>query len=117
LTFYEYYMVRVKDEQVQKVVRVPLGEGATVKDALKGAPPLADKSIWITRNEPDSPGKDRVLWVDWSGITHGEKDSTNYPLQPGDYLFVADKPGLQLDRMLSGLVAPLSAPNKPIVVE
>jgi hypothetical protein len=58
-----------------------------------------------------------VLQVNWNAITHGDKNDTNYPLQSGDYLFVADRPGLQLDRILSGIVSPMAASNKPIVVE
>ncbi len=59
LTPYEYYLVRVKDDEVKKVVRVPLKDGVTVKDALQPAPPpLGDKVIWI--NRPSRPTRWRA---------------------------------------------------------
>ena len=83
LTYHEYYMVRAVDDKVQKVVRVALKNGATVKDALKGALPLANKDIWVARIDPEKPGTDHVFRVDWNAITHGDKSDTNYAAAVG----------------------------------
>ena len=57
LTPYEYYMVRVKDDDVKKPIRVPLNDGVTVKDALQSVHSLlGDKIIWINRPDPDQQG-------------------------------------------------------------
>jgi protein involved in polysaccharide export with SLBB domain len=107
---YEFYMVRVVDGAARKVVRVPLKDNITVKDALKGSPPLANKRIWIARPNPDKPGQDQVLTVDWKGITHGDKSATDYPMRAGDYLFVADPAAGGLGRLseaLNALVTPV----------
>ena len=102
LTPYEFYMVRVTDNnEVRKLVRVPLKDGTTVKTALKGAPSLANKAIWIVRPGGDRSGKDQLLTVDWPGIERGSKDATDYTLRRGDYLFVADKPPNALERLFS----------------
>ncbi len=102
LTPYEFYMVRVMaNNDVQKVVRVPMRDGITVKAALKGAPPLANKVVWIVRPGGDRSGKDQVLTVDWSGIERGDKDAKDFALQRGDYLFVAEKPPTALERFFS----------------
>jgi protein involved in polysaccharide export with SLBB domain len=101
LTPYEFYMVRVQENEVRRVIRVPLKDGITVKDALQGAPPLADKLIWISR--PSRPDQNSVgnetLRVDWRAITHGDA-ATNYKMRCGDYLFVAGRPISTLQRLL-----------------
>jgi protein involved in polysaccharide export with SLBB domain len=108
LTPYEFYMVRVKESDVKRIVRVPLKDGTTVKDALLGAPPLAEKRIWITRPNPDKSGKDEFLTVDWQAITHGDM-ATNHKLRCGDFLFVGDKPLSGLQRLLDPGLPPTSA--------
>ncbi len=108
LTPYEFYMVRVKESDVKKIVRVPLKDGTTVKDALQGAPPLAEKRIWITRPSPDKSGKDEFLTVDWQAITHGDM-ATNHKLRCGDYLFVGDKPISGMQRLFDPGLSPTSA--------
>ena len=80
LSYYEYYMVRVSGDQTRKLVRVPLRDGIKVKEALKGAPPLDNKLIWIAQTGGDKPRKEELLRVDWKAISHGDSDATNYAL-------------------------------------
>jgi protein involved in polysaccharide export with SLBB domain len=104
----EYYMVRATANGVQKVLRVPLKEGTTVKDALRGAPSLASKVVWIARPTPGKPGRDQVLTVDWDGISRGDRKATNYALQSGDYIFVADEPVKGMGKLLDAVSAMLN---------
>ena len=104
----EYYLVRANANGVQKVLRVPLKEGATVKNALRGAPSLSSKVVWIARQTPGKLGKDQVLPVDWDGISHGQSKATNYALQSGDYLFVGDEPVKGVSRLMGALTAMLN---------
>jgi protein involved in polysaccharide export with SLBB domain len=100
LTPYEFYMVRVKGDDVKKPIRVPLKDGVTVKEALLGAPPLGDKIIWIRRSNPGTSAADELLAVDWNSVNRDDKAPTNYKLRCGDYLFVADKPPNLLQQLL-----------------
>ena len=114
LTPYEFYMVKVMaNNEVRKLIRVPMKDGMTVKTALRGAPSLANKIVWIIRPGGDPSGKDQVLAVDWPGIEHGVKEATDYALRPGDYLFVADKPLTPLERFFS--VSSADAPRDDCV--
>jgi protein involved in polysaccharide export with SLBB domain len=107
LTPYEFYLVRAKDEEVKRVIRVPLKDGDTVKDALRGAPPLAGMRIWISRRSHANPGRE-ILVIDWRAITHGD-NATNYKLRCGDYLMVADKPPSALQKLLDPGLSPSSS--------
>ena len=109
LTPYEFYMVAVKDGEVKNVLRVPLKDGTTVKDALqavRGVPPEAN--IWVSRPNRDKGGKDEYLTVNWKAVSHGDT-ATNHKLRCGDYVFVAQKPPSGLQRLFDPRSSPTAA--------
>ena len=87
LTLYAYNMVRVKDDEVVKVKSpLPLREGLTVKEALRGAPPLAGKTIWIVRPGGGNSSSNQVLAVDWSRVSKGRERPQQLPAAAGRLL-------------------------------
>jgi len=110
----EYYLVAVSADGVKKLTHVPLKGRMTVLDALKDVPKPGNKIIWITRTMPGQSVKDQVLPVDWEAISRGGSLASNYALQAGDFLFVADEPAKGLGRLYSAvanLFAPVEEPK------
>lgn len=104
----EYYLVTVAPDGVQKVSHVPLRGGETALDAineLATSAQLSSKVIWIARPAPGQSVKDKLLPVDWEGISSGGSTATNYALQPGDFFFVADEPAKGVGRVFNAVTA------------
>jgi len=105
----EYYLVTVTAEGVQDLTRVPLAGKVTVRDAVKGIPRLSNKVLWITRPAPGESVKEQVLAIDWEGVSRLDDNRTNYVLQAGDWLFVADEPAHGFGRFFGALTSMLSS--------
>jgi polysaccharide export outer membrane protein len=87
-----YYVIQQGRENGDIVTRLPIAGNETVLDALSqvsGLDGMRDKHVWIARPKPDGAATDRILLVDWQGITRGAATATNYQLLPGDRVFVA----------------------------
>lgn len=86
-----YYLV--VDDQVY---RLSCAGNETVTDAIgqvKGAAELAAKGhVWVARPRPQLAGPEQILTVDWKAITRQVVTATNYPLLPGDRVFVQPRP-------------------------
>jgi protein involved in polysaccharide export with SLBB domain len=110
LAMNEYYLVTVDDNGVKHFTRVPIKGEPRVRDALAKMK-LSDKIIWITRPDPSRYLRDQVLPVDWESIAHDPNNRTNYPLQPGDWLIVANEPSKGLARVYNAVSGMATAPS------
>ena len=89
------YTVHVRELTTpESAARVPLIGSVTVSDAVdalkRPSGDLVRMDLWVVR--PVAGGKDRVLPIDWTGITSWGKTSTNYLLFAGDRLFLQARP-------------------------
>jgi hypothetical protein len=87
----DYFLVTLAVNQPKNVRSIPLHGSVRVKDALANLPQAAGKTIWIARPLHGPSVKKQILAVDREGIARGE-DATNYTLQAGDSLCLAEKP-------------------------
>jgi len=90
-----YYVISGSDDG-QQVVRIACKGNETVADAIRqvnGLATLAEKSsVWIARPAPNGQAN-QVLRVDWRGIVGEKRMATDYPILPGDRVFVGTAPG------------------------
>ena len=90
----KYYVLADSPEGSQKVYAFPATWQETVSDAIASVDGLAataaQKSIRIVRKKANG-GPDEVLTVDWIAITQNNVATTNYQIQPGDRVIVANK--------------------------
>ncbi len=89
-----FYVITEQDDETSgdMVVRMPVTGNETVLDAIAavgGMASISQKNIWVSRPSEDG---DKILSVDWSGITRGGSTQTNYQLFPGDRLFISSRP-------------------------
>lgn len=105
----EYYLVSVATDGTRKLTRLPHREGLRVKDAVKDVKDLDHKVIWIARASPGRTVSDHLLPVDWEAISHGGSQTTNYALEPGDWLFVAEEPAQGVARLYGALTGVFAA--------
>jgi polysaccharide biosynthesis/export protein len=107
-----YYVVFDLDGQGQRVTRLPFTGNETVLDAissqeLRGLPPGSDRlRIWVSRPIHPEEGHEQVMPVDWQAITKKGSTATNYQLLPGDRLYVAVDPLVEVDGFLARLISP-----------
>lgn len=76
----------------EQVVRLPCTGNETVLDAVANTSGLAGVAskgkIWVSRPAGKSGQPAKMLPVDWRGITENGVTITNYPLLPGDRVYV-----------------------------
>ena len=91
-----YYVIADSENDGQQVVRIACKGNETVADAIRqvnGLAALAAKnSVWIAR--PAANGQTEQIWqVDWYGIVREKRLAAEYPILPGDRVFVGTAPG------------------------
>jgi polysaccharide export outer membrane protein len=102
------------------VTRLPLTGDETVLDALsqiQGIPPEATgRRIWVLRKAPGHGGANTRLEVDWRGITQRGEMRTNYPLLPGDRLYIEAEAVQSTDHSVRKFLAPIQSPFGTILL-
>jgi polysaccharide export outer membrane protein len=88
-----YYVIADRIGFGEIVQRFPLTGNDTVLDAvagiLEGLPPsTSDWRLWVERRAGKAGLPPEVLKVDWVGLSQRGEMATNYPLLPGDRLYV-----------------------------
>ena len=86
-----YYIITESTGASDQLVRMPFKEGETVLVAIariNGLTEVSSKEIWIAR--PSQGECDVILPVNWTDITRGASTATNYSIQPGDRIYIAD---------------------------
>lgn len=88
------YTVHVRElTSPEQTDKVPLTGSVTVYDAVLSLNRRKDDyermDLWLARRERD--GSDRVLQIDWVGITKHGITTTNFQILPGDRLFLQAK--------------------------
>jgi polysaccharide export outer membrane protein len=105
-----YYVITDGGGYGEQVVRLPITGNETVLDAISlitGLPPVASKKlIWVARATPEHHG-DRILPVDWIGITQHGSAATNYQLLPGDRLYVQSEKLRRIDAGIAKFLSPI----------
>jgi polysaccharide export outer membrane protein len=105
-----YYVITDGGGYGEQVVRLPVTGNETVLDAISlitGLPPVASKKlIWVARATPDHHGE-RILPVDWIGITQHGSAATNYQLMPGDRLYVQSEKLRRIDAGIAKFLSPI----------
>jgi polysaccharide export outer membrane protein len=106
-----YYVILNLAGAGEQIVRLPVTGNETVLDALAqvgGLQPFSSKKrVWLARPAPPEAKCDQILPVDWQGITTGASTRTNYQILPGDRVFVAADPLIQIDNFLAKLFSPV----------
>src|SRR5262249_51059838 len=105
-----YYVIFDLDGAGEYVTRMPYTGNETVLDAigqLKGLPPGSDRyNMWIARPTPQNECA-QVLPIDWQAITRKGITGTNYQLLPGDRVYVAVDPIIEVDGWLAKVISPV----------
>jgi polysaccharide export outer membrane protein len=105
-----YYVITDGGGYGEQVVRLPITGNETVLDAISlitGLPPVASKKlIWVARATPGHQGE-RILPVDWIGITQHGSAATNYQLLPGDRLYVQSEKLRRIDAGIAKFLSPI----------
>jgi hypothetical protein len=89
-------------------IRLPLGEGMLIEDALKGVGltrEFSDMSLLVFRTLPD--GKKMKLEVHYDKSKNRVVPAYNYALLPGDLILVKRKTTSPLDGLLDAINGPL----------
>lgn len=106
-----YYVVMEGAGFGDKLVSYPYTGNETVLDAIaeiNGMDRVSSKRIWIARSSSYSNGcYDRILPVDWQGVTSLACHHTNYQLMPDDRIFIEEDKMVAFDTKLSKIIAPL----------
>lgn len=106
-----YYVITDGAGNGELVYRFPIQGHETVLDAISqiyGLPAVASKRrIWVARPAPSSCDGQDALPVDWVAITKRGATATNYQLMPGDRVYVASQPLIQVDNALAKLISPV----------
>jgi polysaccharide export outer membrane protein len=86
-----FYVIADGADGGEQVYRFPATGGETVLDAIARANVrligLGQKGFYVLRPSDDGKGG-QVLPVDWEAITRDGKTATNYPLRPGDRVYI-----------------------------
>jgi polysaccharide export outer membrane protein len=105
-----YYVITDGGGYGEQVVRLPITGNETVLDAISlitGLPPVASKKlIWVARATPEHHGE-KILPVDWIGITQHGSAATNYQLLPGDRLYVQSEKLRRIDAGIAKFLSPI----------
>lgn len=87
-----YYIITDALVGEEQVYVFPITGSETVLDAVRQLGGLAEvagkRKVWIARKSSDG---DRILPIDWNGITQQGLAHTNYQIMPGDRLHVSGK--------------------------
>lgn len=106
-----YYVIYDFPGTGQIVYRLPITGNETVLDALgnlRGLPAgVSKRRIWVARPAPAKCGRTQIMPVDWAAITRNGSAATNYQLMPGDRIYIANDPCVQLDQTLARIFAPI----------
>ncbi len=92
------------------VKKFPLAGDETVLDAISqvnGLSQVSSRKLWVARPSAKDPKKGTVLPVDWEAITQRGIDATNYPLLPGDRVFIAEDHLVAMNNKLNKNIAPV----------
>ena len=92
-----YYVIIRQAGAPDREVRLPLGGGETVLDAVGQMSGLADfdrKKFWLERTNPVA----QQLPIQWDDIVKRGIQTTNYRIQPDDRLFIADRDPKELSK-------------------
>ena len=87
------YYVIVESPAGDQVYRYPCADQVTVLDAVSRIPNfrgIASKKVWVQRPSLNQT-RDKVLSVDWQAIVRQQNTSTDFALQSGDRVYVADR--------------------------
>jgi polysaccharide biosynthesis/export protein len=106
-----YYVIFDGGGYGEQVARFPVTGSDTVIDAIaqvNGLPAVASKKhVWVARRCPTAPGGQRVLPVDWIGITQHGSIETNYQIMPGDRIYVRADKLIKIDTGLAKFLSPI----------
>lgn len=105
-----YYVVTQGAGTGDGVFRFPVTGNETVLDAISqinGLEEVSSKRIWVARAGRDCQGRNRILPVDWNGITQRGEIETNYQVLPGDRVYVAEDKWIAFDSNIAKITAPL----------
>ena len=106
-----YYVITDGGGYGEQVFRVPVSGSDTVLDAIgqiNGLPAVSSKHhIWVARRCPMEASGQRVLKVDWIGITQHGSTETNYQLMPGDRIYVRADKLIKIDTGLAKVLSPV----------
>ena len=104
-----YYVIFDGGGYGQQILRLPITGNERVLDAISlagGLPPVASRrKIWVSRPSPKSCYQ--LLPVDWEAITKGGDPESNWQLFPGDRVYVAADPLIELDNSIAKIFAPI----------
>ena len=74
---------------------------------INGLSQVSSRKLWVARPSAKDPKKGTVLPVDWEAITQRGIDATNYPLLPGDRVFIAEDHLVAMNNKLNKNIAPV----------
>jgi polysaccharide export outer membrane protein len=104
-----YYVITDGGGYGEQLYPFPITGSETVLDALgriNGLPPVADKrKVWVARRGP--AGTNKVLPVDWCGITQRGDVDTNWQLMPGDRIYVKADHWISSDAWIAKRLSPI----------
>jgi polysaccharide export outer membrane protein len=105
-----YYVIFGYGGAGQQIVRMPVMGSETVLDAvsqLGGLSSVSDpRRVWVARSA--GPGEpDKIMPVDWCGVTRRGRGETNYQLLPGDRIYVEAYPMVAVDVAIARVTAPV----------
>jgi polysaccharide biosynthesis/export protein len=105
-----YYVILDGGGLGQTVYRLPVTGNDTVLDAISqvnGLAPVSSKDrIWVSRPAPIGCAH-QILPVDWRAVSECGDTASNYQLMPGDRVFVASYPLVQMDSTLARVISPI----------
>jgi polysaccharide export outer membrane protein len=104
------YLIIDQSAGPEQVIRLPVYGNETVLDAIgqvNGLPINTSRTkIWVARPTHDHEGK-KILDVDWCAVSKEGSTLTNYQLLPGDRLYIARDPLVNVDYVLAKILAPI----------
>jgi polysaccharide export outer membrane protein len=106
-----YYVITDGGGYGEQVYPFPMTGNETVLDALGkiyGLPWNASKKhIWVARRVPGNTHQDKILPVDWIGITQHGATATNYQIMPGDRVYVKADGWRRADAIIAKILSPI----------
>ncbi len=93
-----FYVISEGTSGGQNVFRLPINSNKTIRDALTGLfgqLPVSGVKIWIARPTPGRTAVEQLLPVDYIAIMRDASATTNYPIMPGDRVFIVTKSAVE----------------------
>ncbi len=89
-----YHVIWKGRDNRQRAYCLTLTGKETVLDAVAGTGEVCSGSltVYVARPIPRRPGCLQVLWVDWGCMVWYGEARTNYPIEPGDCVYVIHDP-------------------------